>query len=122
MSGQQPPPPPPDDDISRRIYNTAPAEHDVEVGQYYMKKEKYDAAVDRFKHAIELLPKYSLPYRLLGEAYEKKHFYPEALAAYQKYVELFPKAGDAENVRKRITRLQETIRDQEKRREKAAKP
>ncbi len=75
-----PPPPPPDDDITRRIYNSAPAEHHVEVGRYYLKKEKYDAAIDRFKQAIELLPKYALPYRLMGEAYEKKRFFPEAVA------------------------------------------
>ena len=71
--GTEPAPPPaPDgsDDISRRINNSAPAQHNVEVGQYYMKKEKYDAAIDRFKEAARLLPHYALPYRLMGQAYD----------------------------------------------------
>jgi tetratricopeptide (TPR) repeat protein len=110
------------DPISRRINNTAPAEHDVEVGQYYMKKEKYDAAIDRFKDATVLLPDYSPPYRLMGEAYEKKKFLPEALQAYQKYLTLKVAEKDADDIRKRVTRLQGEIQEQEKRRQAATKP
>jgi tetratricopeptide (TPR) repeat protein len=87
-----------------------------------LKKEKYDAAIERFNEAIALLPKYALPYRLVAEAYEKKKFYPEALSAYQKYLDISPKAADQAEVKKRIARLQEVVRNQEKRREEALKP
>jgi tetratricopeptide (TPR) repeat protein len=110
------------DDISRRINNSAPAEHDVEVGQYYMKKEKYDAAIDRFREATQLLPKFALPYRLMGEAYEKKKFLPEAMAAYQKFIEVAPKDKDAEDVQKRVARLRGEIQEEDKRRAAATKP
>jgi len=118
------PPPAPDgsDPVSRRINNTAPAEHDVEVGLYYMKKEKWDAAIDRFKDATVLLPDYGLPYKLMGEAYEKKKFLPEAMQAYQKYLSFVISDKDAEDVRKRVSRLQGEIQEQEKRRQAATRP
>jgi tetratricopeptide (TPR) repeat protein len=123
--GTQPAPPAASDNsdaTSRRINNTAPAEHDVEVGQYYLKKEKYDAAIDRFKEATRLLPDYGLAYRLMGEAYEKKKFLPEAQAAYKKFLEVAPQDKDAGEVRKRLERLQAEIQQQDRRRAAATKP
>jgi tetratricopeptide (TPR) repeat protein len=121
---QPAPPPAPDgsDPISRRINNTAPALHDVEVGLYYMKKEKWDAAIDRFRDATVLLPDYALPYKLMGEAYEKKKFLPEALQAYQKYLGFIISEKEADDVRKRVSRLQGAIQEEEKRRAAATKP
>ena len=109
------------DEISRRINNTAPAQHDVEVGQYYFKREKYDAAIDRYKEATRLLPEYALPYRLMGEAYEKKKFLPEAQAAYKKFLAVAPNDKDAGEMRKRVERLQGEIADQNRRRAAATK-
>jgi len=125
--GQGPQPAPPaaadgSDKISRRINNSAPAQHDVEVGQYYMKKEKYDAAIDRFQNAAKLLPDYAITYRLMGEAYEKKKFLPEAMAAYQKFIAVAPTDKDAEEMRKRVTRLQGEIQAEDRRRAAATKP
>jgi len=88
---------------------------------YYMKKEKWDAAIDRFKDATTLLPDYAMPYKLMGESYEKKKFLPEAMEAYKKYLTLIPDK-EADEVRKRITRLQSEIADQQKQREAATKP
>jgi len=117
------PPAAPDgsDPISRRINNSAPAQHDVEVGQYYMKREKWDAAIDRFKDAVKLLPDYGLPYKLMGESYEKKKFLQEAAESYQKYLTFDESKKDAEDVRKRISRLQGEIQEQQKKREAATK-
>lgn len=124
---QAPDPAPPasasgDDPISRRINNTATAEHDVEVGRYYEKKEKYDAAIDRYREAAQLLPTYALPLRLMGEAYEKKHFLPEAAQAYEKYLQVAPKADDAEDIRKRVARLRSDIQEDDRKRAAASKP
>lgn len=121
-----PPAPPaaPDgsDPISRRINNSAPAEHDVEVGLYYMKKEKYDAAIDRFTEAAKLRPDYGLPYKLMGEAYEKKKFLPEAMHAYEKYLTFASSAKESDDMQKRIARLKADIQEQDKRRAAATKP
>src|SRR5256885_17080339 len=48
------------------------AEKDLEVGQYYMRIGKIDAAMDRFQDAIDAKPGYAVPFLHLGEAQEKK--------------------------------------------------
>lgn len=94
----------------------------MEVGQYYMKREKYDAAIDRFVEATKLMPDYAQPYKLIGEAYEKKKFLPEARQAYQKYLTLKISPKDAAEIEKRVERLDGEIQDQERRRAEATKP
>ncbi|MBZ5527043.1 MAG: hypothetical protein LAN71_03950 [Acidobacteriia bacterium] len=86
-------------------YDPLRAEKDVEVGQHYMRIHQYDAAIDRFKDAIDARPTYALPYKLLGEAQEKRKFYRAAIESYESYLEIFPHAGDAGKVRKRIEKL-----------------
>jgi len=123
--GTQPAPPAaPDgsDATSRRINNSAPAQHDVEVGQYYMKREKYDAAIDRFQEATKLMPDYALAYRLMGEAYEKKKFLPEARQAYQKFLAIESSSKDADEIKKRVARLDGEIAEQDRQRAAATKP
>ena len=123
--GTQPAPPAaPDgsDAISRRINNSAPAQHDVEVGEYYMKREKYDAAIDRFTEAVKLMPDYAQAHKLMGEAYEKKKFLPEARQAYQKFLACKISPKESEEIQRRVTRLDGEIQDQERRRAEATKP
>jgi len=94
----------------------------VEVGLYYMKREKYDAAIDRFVEATKLMPEYGLPYKLMGEAYEKKKFLPEARQAYQKDLTYNISSKDADDIRKRVARLDGEIQEQDRRRAAATKP
>ena len=81
------------------------AEKNIEVGQYYMKKGNYDAAIERFREAARYQPNLARAYRLLGEAHEKKGNKAEAVKAYRKYLEILPAAEDAGKVRKRIVKL-----------------
>ena len=53
-------------------WDTLRAEKDLEVGEHYMHKGDYDAAIDRFQDAIEAKPDYAIPFRYLGEAQEIK--------------------------------------------------
>jgi tetratricopeptide (TPR) repeat protein len=85
------------------------AEKDLEVGQYYMHKGDYDAAIDRFSDAITAKPGFAVPYRFLGEAQEKKGLKKKAVKSYQKYVDLVPHADDADKIRKKIEKLQREI-------------
>ncbi len=94
---QSPPEPPPFDPLH--------AEKSIEIGNYYMKKGNYDAAIERFQDAARLKPNFARPYLLLGEAYEKKRDKAEAVKAYRKYLEILPSAGDAGKIRKRIEKL-----------------
>jgi tetratricopeptide (TPR) repeat protein len=85
------------------------AEKDLDVGQYYMKRGDYDAAIDRFNDAIEAKPGYAIPFRWLGEAEEKKGVKKKAVKAYQRYLDLVPHADDAEKIRKKIEKLRREI-------------
>src|SRR5467141_3785765 len=70
------------------------AEKDLEVGQYYMRTGKIDAAMDRFQDAIEAKPGYAVPFLYLGEAQEKKGMKRDAIKSYKRYLELYPHAED----------------------------
>lgn len=90
------------------------AEKDLEVGQYYMKRGDYDAAIDRFTDAIEAKPGYAVPFRFLGEAQEKKGTKKKAIKSYQRYLDLVPRADDADKIRKKIEKLQRDVEKEEK--------
>jgi tetratricopeptide (TPR) repeat protein len=85
------------------------AEHDLEVGKYYMKKGDLDAAIDRFEDAATAKPGYALPFRYLGEVYEKKGKKKPAVKAYQRYLDLYPHAEDGDKIRKKIEKLHQEI-------------
>jgi len=72
---------------------------------FYLHKGNVDAAIDRFKDAIQLRPNFAKPRLLLAEAYEKKGDKAEALKYYKEYLEVFPTAPDSKNVRKKIEKL-----------------
>src|SRR5262249_51460646 len=81
------------------------AEKDLEMGQHYMHKSDYDAAIDRFQDATEAKPSYAIPFRYLGEAQEKKGIKKQAIKSYQRYLDLYPHAEDAEKIKKKIEKL-----------------
>ncbi len=94
----------------------------IQAGQFYFKKGKYDAAIDRFKEAIGYRPSYGLPHRLIGEAFEKKKFKPEAIEWYEKYLQVQPGAPDADKIRKRIEALRHEVQQDEEKRKVRSRP
>ncbi|MCU1342293.1 MAG: hypothetical protein JWN92_1716 [Candidatus Acidoferrum typicum] len=116
-----PPPPPPAEAPPEPPTPTAPAEpvfdplhaqRSIEIGNFYLKKGNYDAAIDRFMDATRFQPKLAVSWKLLGEAFEKKHDNGNAVDSYKKYLELFPGAEDAAKVQKRIALLEEKTAQQ----------
>ncbi len=90
------------------------AEKDIEVGQHYMHKGDYDAAIDRFQDAIEAKPGYAIPFRYLGEAQEKKGLKKQAIKSYQRYLDLYPHAEDAEKIKKKLEKLWKEVEKEKK--------
>jgi len=90
------------------------AEKDLEVGQYYMKKGDWDAAIDRFQDATVAKPGYAIPFRFLAEAQEKKGLRKKAIKSYQRYLDPFPHAEDGDKVRKKIEKLHKEIEKNKK--------
>ena len=90
------------------------AEKDIEVGQHYMHKGDYDAAIDRFQDAIEAKPGYAIPFRYLGEAQEKKGLKKQAVKSYQRYLDLYPHAEDAAKIKKKLEKLYKEVEKEKK--------
>jgi len=90
------------------------AEKDIEVGKYYMKIGKVDAAIDRFQDAIEAKPGYAVPFLYLGEAQEKKGMKRDAVKSYTRYLDLYPHAEDKEKIEKKIVKLRAETEDKKK--------
>jgi tetratricopeptide (TPR) repeat protein len=105
------PPPPtgsglPGDPEPLAAFNPLEAQKDVEVGNFYMKQGKYDAAIDRYIDATKAQPSYAAPWQLMGEAYEKKGDLDESIKSYQKYLKLYPHAPDRKKLEDHIAELQ----------------
>lgn len=86
-------------------YDPLPAEKDVEVGTFYMRKGDYDAAISRFEDAIQRKADYARPRLLLAQSYEKKGDKPAAVKYYKNYLEVYPHAPDAKRIQEKIEKL-----------------
>jgi len=91
------------------VWDPLRATKSMEVGAYYLRTGKYDAAIDRFEEAARVQPGLARPFLMLGKAYEKKKDPKSAVTAYQKYLQLYPTAPDRADVLKLIARLTTAI-------------
>ena len=60
------------------------------LGGYYFGQQDYRQAIEHYKKATELEPKYSTAFNILGYAYRQAGDYANAEQAFKKYVELIP--------------------------------
>jgi len=109
QTSRTPPPPqaPADLDGSFKYTPPGPAKS-VEIGNFYLKRHKYDAAISRFQEAVLARSDYAPAYLGLGRAYEKIGQKQKALDAYQRYLDALPSdkdAEDAKEVHRAIERL-----------------
>jgi tetratricopeptide (TPR) repeat protein len=88
------------------VYDPLRANKSLEIGEFYLKRGNYDAAIERFQDATHFQPKLARSYSLLGEAYERKGEVDNALAAYKKYLEVYRTAPDRDKILKRIEKLE----------------
>jgi tetratricopeptide (TPR) repeat protein len=84
----------------------------VEIGDFYFRTKKYNAALGRFEEAVATDPYYAAGYLGLGKTYEKLGLKHKALASYQKYLDLLPsekQAEEAKSVHEAIERLEKAL-------------
>jgi tetratricopeptide (TPR) repeat protein len=100
---------PPEEDDSAKpkeyAFNPLQAEKELQVGEFYMKKGSYEAAVKRFTEATRWNPSLAEAYLRLGEAEEKFKDRKAAKDAYAKYLELAPDAKKAGEIKKKLSKL-----------------
>jgi len=108
----QPAQPPVAKDDPVRAFASPSASKSVEIGDFYLKRKKYKAAMSRFQEALNTDPHYAPAYRELGRVYEKMGFWQKSLDAFQKYLDELPSAKDAreaKDIHKAIARLEQEI-------------
>jgi tetratricopeptide (TPR) repeat protein len=84
----------------------------VEIGDYYLRRKKFNAALSRFQEALKTDPHYAPAYRELGKVYERMEHPQKALDAYRKYLDELPSAQDAredKRIHKAIARLENQL-------------
>lgn len=105
--------PAPEPEEEAKPYVSPPAWKSVEIGNFYLRRKKYRAALSRYQEAVRTDPYYAQSYLGLGKVYDRLGLRQKALDAYRKYLDLLPSAKDAEEakeVHKAIARLERRLK------------
>jgi tetratricopeptide (TPR) repeat protein len=86
-------------------FNPVKSKRDVAVGDFYLKKGDFKAAISRYKEATQWNEGNAEAWLRVGEAEEKRGAPKAAKAAYEKYLALAPDAKNVPEVKKRLERL-----------------
>jgi tetratricopeptide (TPR) repeat protein len=86
-------------------WNPHKAAKDVEVGEFYLKRKNYRAAIDRFREALVYKPNDAIATFRLGEALEKVGQFDEARSSYEGYLKILPEGPLSQDAHKAIDRL-----------------
>ena len=99
-----------------KIYPHDPvaARKNLEVGEYYLKRKKYDAAAKRFSEAVEYDKTWPESYKKLIRAYDKQKDYGSAVEACLKFAENNPESGEIGYFRKEEVKYRKKQEEQEK--------
>ncbi len=88
-------------------WNPLKAMKDVEVGDFYFKRDNYPAAISRYREALEYKPHDAEATYKLGAALEKSGDLQDAMQNYQDYLKILPHGPYAAKAQKGIDRLKE---------------
>lgn len=86
-------------------YDPHRAEHNVEVGDYLMKRKSYRAAESRYREALEYKPNDAIATFRLAAVLEKMGALEEARQRYQEYLKILPHGPLAVDAKKALERL-----------------
>src|SRR5437660_451127 len=81
------------------------AAKDVEVGDFYLKKRNYRAAIERYKEALVYKPNDAIANFRLAECQEKVGSATEAVTHYGEYLKILPHGPFAADAQKALERL-----------------
>jgi len=101
----------PKDDPVRALPSDS-ASKSVEIGDFYLRRKKNQAALSRFQDALRTDPHFAPAYREMGRVYEKMGQWKKSLDAYQKYLDELPSAKDAreaKEIHRAIDRMRKEI-------------
>jgi tetratricopeptide (TPR) repeat protein len=91
---------------TKKDRNPMLAEQNINIGNFYLKKRNYDAAIERYLEAIEYQPDSVRAYEALTRAYEKKGDTSKAITAYREFIEHNPNSPKSQEFRARLAKLE----------------
>ena len=97
----------PSDSSEFTAWNPMKAMKDIEVGDFYFKRENYGAAISRYREALEYKPQDAEATYKLAAALEKSGDLKGAMDNYLEYRKILPKGPYAEKAEKGIERLKQ---------------
>lgn len=101
----------PESDVSdvteMHTWNPMKAQKDVEVGEFYMKRQNYRAAEARFREALTFKPGDATATYRLAEVLDVQSHYDEAAKEYQEYLKIPSNGKYNSEAKKALARLQE---------------
>ena len=77
----------------------------VTVGDFYLKKKNYKAAIERYLEALEYQPNLIEAYEALARAYEKSGEIDKALAVCNEFIAKFPYSKKVKNFQSQLNKL-----------------
>jgi tetratricopeptide (TPR) repeat protein len=94
-----------DDVMQVHDWNPMRAMKDVEVGDYYYKRENYKAALSRYREALQFKPRDAVATLRLAQTLEKTREFAEARAQYEEYLTILKDGPGAVEAKKALGRL-----------------
>jgi tetratricopeptide (TPR) repeat protein len=94
-----------DDIMEFHPFDPHKAQKDVEVGDYYFKRENYRAAASRYQEALLYKPKDAVATFKLAQSLEKLKQYDDARDNYSAFLKILPKGKDADEARQALERM-----------------
>ena len=88
-----------------RPFNPHKAQKDVEIGDFYFKKENYAAALSRYQEALSWKPDDADAHFKLGQTYEKLGRLQDARSNYESYLKILPQGPHSAQATKALQKL-----------------
>jgi tetratricopeptide (TPR) repeat protein len=108
---------PPEAESETEPYVSPPAWRSVEIGDFYLRRKRFRAALSRYQEAVKTDPYYAPGYLGVGKVYDRLGLKQKALEGYRKYLDLLPSAKEAEEakeVHQAIARLERQLKTSKK--------
>jgi tetratricopeptide (TPR) repeat protein len=94
-----------DDILEFHPWDPHKAQKEVEVGDYYYRRENYHAAESRYQEALVYKPKDADATFKLAQTQEKLKQFDEARDNYTAFLKIFPQGKQADEARKALDRM-----------------
>ncbi|HEY3928373.1 MAG TPA: tetratricopeptide repeat protein [Candidatus Koribacter sp.] len=94
-----------DDIIEFHHFDPHKATKDIEVGDFYFKRENYRAAKSRYEEALQFKPNDADATLRLAKTEEKLKKYDDARQDYNAYLKIIPQGKDADEARKALAKM-----------------